>query len=146
MADAEDATGEGGPQHEYTWKTVLCECGSLGEARQLSAVLTRAGIENWIERPGSQNAVVWDQGTVGGVQVLVPADRLEEARELAAKPIPKDIIEDLETEVPEYEPPVCPKCGAPDPILEGADPVNSWFCEACENEWTEAAEPDPAQP
>jgi uncharacterized protein (DUF983 family) len=45
-------------------------------------------------------------------------------------------------QVPEYELPVCPKCGAGDPVLEGVDPFNSWLCEACGNEWTESAADD----
>jgi hypothetical protein len=67
----------------------------------------------------------------------VAADQVEEAREIAAKPIPKEIVEASRTGVPEYELPVCPKCGAGDPVLEDVDPVNRWLCEACENEWEE---------
>ena len=71
--------------------------------------------------------------------MLVAADQLEQARAIAAQPIPQEIIEESKTEVPEFELPVCPKCGAADPVLEGVDPVNTWRCEACGYEWTEPA-------
>ena len=54
------------------------------------------------------------------------------------RPIPKEIVEESKMQAPEFEPPVCPKCGAGDPVLEGVDPFNSWLCEACGNEWTES--------
>jgi ribosomal protein L37AE/L43A len=74
---------------------------------------------------------------VGNLRITVPADRLEEAREIIARPIPKEIVEQSRMTVPEFELPVCPKCGAGDPVLEEVDPVNSWLCEACGNQWTE---------
>ncbi len=33
--------------------------------------------------------------------------------------------------------PVCPQCGAADPLLEAVDPANRWHCEACGHSWTE---------
>ena len=141
VPDTPDTTEREGPQLEYTWKTALCECETSEEAIQLAAALRHSGIECWIEgRRGTYSP--YAQVDQGLPRILVPADRLEEAGEIAAKPIPKEIIEDLETEVPEFEAPVCPKCGAADPILDSADPVNSWFCEACEHEWTDPAEGD----
>jgi hypothetical protein len=135
-------TGEetDGP-HEYTWKTLLCECESAEEGRQLAEMLRRAGIESWIEGPrGSYSPYSQlDQRTP---RILVPADRLEEARQIAARPIPNEIVVQSQMQVPEYELPVCPKCGAGDPVLEGVDPFNSWLCEACGNEWTESAVDD----
>jgi transposase-like protein len=68
---------------------------------------------------------------------MVAADQLESAVEIVARPIPQDVIDECSEEAPEFEPPSCPKCGAGDPVLEGVDPVNSWRCEACGNQWTE---------
>jgi ribosomal protein L37AE/L43A len=78
---------------------------------------------------------------------MVAADQLEAAIEIAARPIPKEIVEESQLDPPEFEPPSCPKCGAGDPVLEGVAPVNSWRCEACGNRWTEAVTaPDAAAP
>jgi hypothetical protein len=137
-ADTPGTADEADSPQKYTWKTLLCECETGEEALQLAAVLRHSGIETWIEgRRGSYSPFA--QVDQGFPRILVPADRLEEAREIAASPIPKEIVEESKIEAPEFESPVCPKCGAEDPVLDGVDPVNSWFCEACENEWTEAA-------
>lgn len=127
---------------EYTWKTALCGCESQDEAWQIREVLERAGIESWIERPGARFAVATNEKMVGNLQVQVAADQLDEARAVIANPIPQEIVELSTMQVPEFEAPVCPKCGAEDPILAGVDPVNTWLCEACEHEWREAAEED----
>lgn len=137
--DAPESGEEGEAPREYTWKTALCGCESQEEAWQINEVLRRAGVESWIVRPGARQAVVWDERMVGNIQVQVAADQLDEARAIIANPIPQEIVELSTLQVPEFEAPVCPKCGAADPILEGVDPVNSWLCEACEHEWTEAA-------
>ncbi len=73
-------------------------------------------------------------------RVLVAADQLEQARDIAARPIPQEIIDESEADVPEFKPPVCPKCGAAEPVLEGVDPVNTWHCESCDYVWTDPAE------
>jgi hypothetical protein len=135
-----DETDEPGGPAEYTWKTRLCECETKEQAQQISEALKLAGIDCWIEYQGASFTGVWDQIGVGKLQLLVPADQLSQAREIAMGPIPQGIIDQSKSEVPEFEPPVCPKCGAPDPILEGVDPFNTWKCEACGNEWTESAE------
>ena len=117
---------------EYTWKTVLCECETSEQAQQLAEALDQAGIDNWIELPGRGSRFNLEYS-----RVLVAADQLEQARAIAAKPIPKEIAEEQRASVPEFRSPVCPKCGAADPILEGVDPFNTWKCEGCGNEWTE---------
>ncbi len=139
VSDTAEGGKESGGPREYTWKTLLCECETSEEALQLAEALRRAGIESWIEgRRGSYSPLSQiDQGTP---RILVPADRLEQAHEVAAMPIPKEIVEQTEMQVPEFEAPVCPKCGAADPVLEGVDPVNMWRCEACDNGWGEPAE------
>ena len=123
---------EDNPPVDYTWKTLLCECSEIVEARQLSEVLKRAGIQNWIE------AIPPYAIGIGYPRVLVAADQLEQARVIAARPIPPEIVAESETEVPEFVPPSCPKCGAGDPVLEAVDPANSWKCEQCGARWTES--------
>lgn len=131
---------------EYTWKTPLCSCDSDEQAWQIYEMLRRAGIESWIEgastyanSSGSQEGSFDD----GSRRVMVAADQLEQARAIASQPVPADIIEESKTAPPEFEPPVCPRCGAADPLLEDVEPVNAWKCEACGAEWTDP-ESDPA--
>jgi hypothetical protein len=124
--------------HEYTWKTKLCECNEFKEAWQLAEALRRAGIDSWVQRPGS--GIIYSR-------ILVPADQLEEASAIANGPIPKDIVEEsneLDKAPEEYIPPRCPKCHTEDPVLESADPTNSWLCEACGARWSDPlADPEP---
>jgi hypothetical protein len=129
------------PAHQYTWKTLLCECDEREQAWQMYEALKRAGIESWIERP-------YSKFYVRDFQVLVAADQLDQAREIAARPIPQDIVDESKLKVPEFEPPTCPHCGAADPVLESVDPCNAWVCEACGSQWTESAEglDDTAEP
>jgi hypothetical protein len=96
--------------------------------------LKRAGIESWVEEPGSRYSF-----GLSAPRVVVAADQLEHAIEIVNQPIPQEIIDESREEVPEYVPPTCPKCGAEDPALESAEPVNSWVCEACGEQWTESA-------
>ena len=132
--NAAGANREGGLPHEYTWKTLLCECINGEEATPIRLALRQAGIQSWIEGPGSRNS--WD---ILNPRILVAADQLEQAREILSRPIPQSIVEESKIEVPEFEFPVCPKCGAEDPVLESADPANSWLCEECGNQWTDPA-------
>ncbi|MGP8173766.1 MAG: hypothetical protein ACLP7O_04360 [Terracidiphilus sp.] len=128
-----DAAGEGEEDdlpREYTWKTPLCECESREKAWQLREVLRRAGIDSWTDRYLVEE---------GYIRVTVAADQLEEALEIASRPIPQEIIDQSKMEMPEFEPPKCPNCGARDPVLEGVDPFNTWQCEQCGKEWTESA-------
>ena len=134
---AEDEQAD--PPHEYTWKTQLCECETTEQAWQIHQVLAQAGFDSWVEQPGSRYSF-----GISYPRVMVAADQLEAAIEVAARPIPKEIVEESQIDSAEYEPPTCPKCGAGDPLLEGVDPVNSWRCEACGKEWTES--PDDAAP
>jgi hypothetical protein len=117
---------------EYTWKTVLCECETTDQAQELAEALRKAGLDGWVLGPrefGRRYA-----------QVLVAADQLDQARAIAAQPIPQEIIDESKEEVPEFTPPVCPKCGASDPVLESVDPQNTWLCEQCREQWTDSAE------
>lgn len=118
---------------DYTWKTLLCECNETAEALRLSEALRRAGIESWIEAMPKYSI------GVGNPRVLVAADQLEQARAIAAQPIPSKIVEESQTQIPDFVPPSCPNCGASDPVLEAVDPANSWKCEQCGERWTESA-------
>lgn len=120
--------------HEYTWKTLLCECNDLDEATPIRLALRKAGIESWIEGPNYRISM-----DMLDPRILVAADQLEQAREIISRPIPQAIVAESKIEVPEFEFPVCPKCGAEDPVLESADPVNSWLCEECGKQWTDLA-------
>jgi ribosomal protein L37AE/L43A len=115
---------------DFTWKTLLCECETTEQAYQIREMLKRAGIESWVEKPGTR----W---SISSPRVVVAADQLEEAIEIASRPIPQEIIDESKIEMPEYESPKCPGCGADDPVLERAEPTNSWLCEACGRQWTE---------
>jgi hypothetical protein len=114
---------------DYTWKTPLCECDTSEEAYQLRQVLQRAGIDSWVEGANSRFG--------GYPKIFVAADQLDEAIEIAKQPITKEIVEDSKIEVPEYVLPTCPECGAEDPVLENAEPTNSWLCEACGAQWSD---------
>jgi hypothetical protein len=124
--------------HEYTWKTVLCECDTSEQAQQLREALKRAGIESWID--AAESGSRYAGFGLASPRVIVAADQLEAARAIASRPIPQEIVDESKTEAPEYLPPVCPKCGAADPSLEGVDPENKWRCEQCGGEWTESEE------
>ncbi|MGO9338979.1 MAG: hypothetical protein ACLPY1_15915 [Terracidiphilus sp.] len=125
-----DTGDEADAPRDYTWKTQLCECETTDEANQIREMLRRAGIDSWVEKPGSRWAVFRPR-------VVVAADQLEQAIEIARHPFPPDIIEQSKVEMPEFEAPKCPKCGTEDPVLESAEPTNSWLCEACGKQWTE---------
>jgi hypothetical protein len=145
-ADSEDKSD--GP-HEYTWKTLLCECETHRQAWQIAEALRRARIESWIDGPSRYSP--HSDLDVTNPRVLVAADQLDQARAILAQPIPQDIIDESEEETPAYVVPNCPGCGAVDPVLESADPVNAWHCEVCGREWTDAPatqaqEREPAPP
>jgi hypothetical protein len=133
-ASGEDESENDGQPREYTWKTLLCECNDKDEVWQLREALRQAGIESWVDAAGYRVAADF-----GNPRVLVAADQLEEAREVASRPIPQAIVEQSRMQIPEFELPRCPGCGAEDPLLESADPVNAWLCESCGRQWTDPA-------
>ena len=124
--------GPDGPQVDFTWKTALLDCETWEQAIQIREVLRRESIESWID-PLTRNSA--------SPRVLVAADELDQAREVASRPIPSDVVELSCAEVPEYEAPLCPACGAPDPILaeseDETDQINHWLCESCGEHWSE---------
>lgn len=153
VPDTPDTESEevSGP-HDYTWKTPLCECDTEEEAWQLSEALKQAGIESWIDRPQAYSprhaSLVGLPGfeSIGmeRPRVLVAADQLEQARLVAAQPIPREIVQASRMSASEFKAPRCPTCGASDPVLEAVEPDNTWRCEQCGKEWTESL-PDPAR-
>jgi len=138
LDDSENEEEDTGETVDYTWKTVLCECQEWDQVWQLREMLRRAEIETWYEGPGS----IGDGGLLYP-RILVAADQLDEARIIIAGPIPQDVIDESRITEPEFEPPVCPSCRAEDPVLESADPVNTWRCESCGRQWSEP-QGDPA--
>jgi ribosomal protein L37AE/L43A len=132
-----DTDDERDGPHEYTWKTLLCECETSEEARQLCEALQEAGIKGWIEGTGTYSP--YAQFDLANPRVLVAADQFDQARAITARPIPREIVEESAMEALDFEPPKCPKCGAADPVLEGVDPENTWRCEQCGEQWTESA-------
>jgi hypothetical protein len=137
VPDAPDGADDNGTR-DYTWKTVLCDCDTNKQAQELSAALRQAGIESWVQQAREFGRRY--------PRVLVAADQLDQARVIAARPIPPEIVEESEAEAPEFVPPSCPKCGASDPVLEAVDPANSWKCEQCGERWTESASARAEQP
>ncbi len=133
MEPGEENNQENDAEAGYTWKTLLCECNEIAEAKQLSTVLTRAKIDNWIEWPPGYSS------GIGNPRVLVAADQLDQARIIAAQPVPQEVVEESKQEVPEFVEPKCPKCGSDDVVLESVDPENNWRCEQCDAEWTDAS-------
>ncbi len=139
VPDDDGSDAEDDPPYDYTWKTMFLEGMEYDQAWQIQEVLRRAGIESWLERPGEQSAVPFVEAGMGDLRVLVAADELDRARAIIANPIPQDIIDESHETVPEFEAPRCPGCGAEDPVLESAEPMNAWKCEICGREWSDAA-------
>jgi hypothetical protein len=125
--------------YDYTWKTLLCDCANWDEVWQMREALSREGIESWMGGSPSQFGMA-----SGGPRILVAADQLDEARTVIARPIPQDIIDQSKEKIEEFVPPICPKCGADDPVLESAEPTNAWLCENCGARWTDSAGSDEA--
>jgi hypothetical protein len=125
-----EGSDHGEVPHEFTWKTLLCECETTQEAWQVAETLRRAGIESWVTR----SMAAWD---MSGPRVQVAADQLEQAQAVLSSPIPQEVIAESHAKVPEFELPGCPMCGAADPVLESVDPVNAWLCETCGAEWSD---------
>ena len=132
VPDTPDSHEADGP-HDYTWKTPLCECETTEQAQQLIEALQQAGIDGWVEHPGGYRSSALEYP-----RVLVAADQLDQARVIAAQPIPQQIADELKEEIPEFVEPKCPKCGSDDVVLEGVDPENTWRCEQCDAEWIES--------
>lgn len=139
-----EESGADGPLIDYTWKTLLCECDTDEQAWQISEMLRQEGIESWIDGPGFGSGRYSPHAELDmtSPRVLVAADELDRARLIAARPVPTEIVEKSQMTAPEYEMPRCTRCGASDPTLENAEPVNRWKCESCGAEWND---PEPEE-
>lgn len=135
VPDTPESRDEAEGPHEYTWKTVLCDCETTEQARLLSEALQKAGIDSWIDHPGSTYR--YRGSSVEYPRILVAADQLEQARAIAAQPIPQEIVAESKEEIPEYVEPKCPQCGSNEVVLESVDPENTWRCEQCDAQWTD---------
>lgn len=150
--DATDADAEDATSRQSIRRLPLCECSDWKQAWQICAMLKADDIESWIQdsRADPEDSLLYspDMGppsalfTSRAFRVVVAADQLSEAREVAAQPVPREIAKASEMAVPEFTAPKCPACGAEDPILESVNPANSWRCEQCDKEWMDSL-PDP---
>lgn len=110
----------------------IAECATAEGAWFLVHLLKEQGIRAAVSVPATRM-------DLRAPQVRVAPDDEEKARSVLSKPVSVEDREAYDSE-PEVEPeplPVCPKCGAPDLILEGVDEVNHWHCEACGIKWDE---------
>ncbi|RXH58828.1 hypothetical protein [Granulicella sibirica] len=109
---------------------------TISEANAARAFLLESKVESFL---------VTGQGGVmdsrGPRVVVKPADA-EQASSILAQSIPEHIWKELEVEPEDFISPPCPMCGAPEPLLLAADPVNRWTCEECEHAWDEPAVPE----
>jgi hypothetical protein len=92
VPDHPDTGDEADGPHDYTWKTVLCECETSEQAQQLVEALQQAGIDGWIDGAGSRSR--YSTSSLAYPRVLVAADQLDRARTIAANPIPQEIVDD----------------------------------------------------
>ena len=143
VPDTPDVPDETAGPHEYTWKTLLCECETSNHARQIVAALRQAGIDSWVDGPAPGSR--YRSASLASPRVLVAADQLDQARAIAAQTNPQEIVEEEKEEVPEFVEPKCPKCGSEDVVLEGVDPENTWRCEQCDEQWTETSPANPEE-
>jgi len=118
---------------------LLCECNDWTEGWQLHVLLQDAGIESYIQNDASYYVKPETIRTPGSVRVMVEAAQIAGAIEVRDRSLPNLNGGQSQGANPEYKLPVCPACGAGDPVLEGVDPVNSWSCEACGARWTDSA-------
>jgi hypothetical protein len=132
VPDGADESDEDSEPHDYTWKTALRDCETNEEAQYLAEALRMSGLDSWVQ--GSR------EFGRRYARVLVAADQLEQARAIASRPIPKEIVEESKEEIPEFVEPKCPKCGSDDVVLEGVDTANRWRCEQCDAEWSDVVE------
>ena len=50
VPDEPDGDADDEAPHDYTWKTVLCDCDTNEQAHELSAALRQAGVDSWIQQ------------------------------------------------------------------------------------------------
>jgi len=98
-------------------KVFLCECEDRQKADQVFKTLQGAGIDCWVEQPDVSKST-----DIHRPRIMVANQQLRQAEKILS---PDD-----------FKAPVCPKCGANDPVLEAVEPENLWRCESCGAKWT----------
>jgi hypothetical protein len=73
-----------------------------------------------------------------GPRVVVAPKDAERAAAILSGPSTDKLIAEADT-TEEFALPRCPSCGAEETLLESADSVNQWRCDACGHTWLEEA-------
>lgn len=109
------------------WWVRVADIEDRQQARQRVMMLSDAGI-----------GVRGQLDPFGTYVIEVAANQADEANAILAQPIPQKIIDESKIDVPDFEPPKCPRCKAHDAVLESSGEANHWRCDACGHEWDEA--------
>jgi hypothetical protein len=102
----------------------IFEFSDLEEAILAQSLLRSAGIESVV--PTSEI------GAVDTPRLMVAPADASAAQSILSRP---NALGTLSPEDAIFTEPVCPECGATDPLLEGVDPTNQWRCESCGHAW-----------
>ena len=138
---------------EYTWKTPLCECDTLQEANELSLALKQAGIDNWIEDRETERLLCLREPRFD--ESARPRRRRSARAGARHRRLSHSVRHrrGVSVENSRLHAAFMPQMRAPDPVLEGVDPANSWKCDQCGQNWSDPvpgepteAGPPPAQP
>lgn len=105
------------------------------DALAASEMLLAEGIRCDVIIPSSER---FDRGAP---RVAVLPEDVAKAREILSRPIPEEFRILVRTR-DEFVVPVCPRCGAVDPLLESIEPTNHWRCEACGRTWSDGPQAD----
>jgi hypothetical protein len=92
------------------------------EAYIAQSVLRSAGIESVV--PTSE------MGAIDTPRLVVAPADANTAQLILSRPTHTGSADDAG-----FVEPVCPQCGAADPLLESVDPTNEWRCESCDHVW-----------
>lgn len=115
-------------------KIIFRQFETAEEVRAAKYLLEKAGIESWAEIPGPGSL------DMTAPRLLIAKDQLEAAAAVLPDVLPADLVLEMGQEVENFVVPVCPRCGAPDPLLESApeaEQTNHWYCEICSHRWEE---------
>lgn len=104
----------------------VAECASKEDAWFVVYLLERQGIPSAVSGPRHRD--------LHGPTVKVAPDDEEKARFVLTQPISQSEREAWERDI-EFDPPVCPNCGATVSILQGVDEANHWRCDLCGIKW-----------
>ena len=99
----------------------------MEEALLAQSVLRSAGIESFV--PSSEI------GAGDTPRVIVAPPDAQNAKLILSRP---NALGTMTAEEAVFTEPVCPQCGAGDPLLESVEPTNQWRCEACGHLWQDS--------